>query len=58
MPPYTCFLLIGHRGLVVKLVITRDFERLKTNEKKKKKIMDFSGLFRDFSETFPGLVWD
>ena len=45
-------------GLVVKLVITRDFERLKTNEKKKKKIMDFSGIFWDFSETFPGLVWD
>ena len=43
---------------MVKLVITRDFERLKTNEKKKKKIMDFSGIFWDFSETFPGLVWD
>ena len=43
---------------MVKLVITRDFERLKTNEKKKKKIMDFSGIFWDFSGTFPGLFRD
>ena len=69
MPPYTCFLLIGHRGLVVKLVITRDFERLKTNEKKRRKLWIFLGFFWDFSGTFPrlfrdlsgtclGLVWD